>query len=290
MKRITPRGARAALSAAVAAAAGLSLAGCGARVVASFNTETAVVTFTVGGSVSGLSGSGLTLQNNGGDTLAIGANGAFTFPTTLITGNSYNVSVLTQPSAPNQTCAVTHGSGIVSGGNITGIQVVCADKDSPLDTIGGFASGVLGSGLVLQDNGGDELVVPSTGSFTFATALPAGMPYNVTVLSPPINPYQNCVVAAGSGTTGGDNVTNVSVSCQTNPNPAYTIGGTVTGISGASPLVLQDNGRDNLTLSADGPFQFSLPIPSGSSYNVTALSASGQQSQTCAFTDASGIV
>jgi hypothetical protein len=35
-------------------------------------------TFTVGGTVSGLAGSGLVLRNNGGDDLAIGANGSGT--------------------------------------------------------------------------------------------------------------------------------------------------------------------------------------------------------------------
>jgi hypothetical protein len=35
----------------------------------------------------------------------------------------------------------------------------------------------------------------------------------------------------------------------------FTIGGTVTGLSG-SGLVLQDNGADNLTITASGPFVF----------------------------------
>ncbi len=58
--------------------------------------------------------------------------------------------------------------------------------------------------------------------------------------------------------------TNVSASCKTNVNPTYTIGGTISGIVGGS-ILLEDNGRDNLTLSNNGPFIFKIPIPSGSS-------------------------
>jgi large repetitive protein len=198
--------------------------------------------------------------------------------------------VLTQPSAPNQTCVVTNGSGIVGTANISSATVVCTTKTSALDTIGGYAAGVLGSGLVLQDNGGDNLAIAADGSFTFPTALPSGTPYSVSVWSPPMNPYQNCIVTQGAGTTGGDNITNVSVSCKTNANPAYTIGGTATGVTGAGAIVLQNNGRDNLTVSTNGPFQFAIPIPSGSSYNVTSLNTTGSQSETCAITNASGTV
>jgi 6-phosphogluconolactonase len=39
--------------------------------------------YTVGGSISGLSGSGLVLQDNHGDSLAVSGNGSFTFSTAL---------------------------------------------------------------------------------------------------------------------------------------------------------------------------------------------------------------
>jgi hypothetical protein len=248
------------------------------------------IQFTVGGTVTGLTGSGLILQNNGGDNLAVTAAGTFSFATPLIPGDSYSVSVLNQPGTPNQNCVVTNASGTIANADVTSIGVACTDKTTTTDTIGGLAQGLLGSGLVLQNNGGDNLTVAANGAFTFATPLPAGAAYAVSVLSPPVNPYQDCVIANGAGTTGGTNVTNIAVSCTTNANPAYTIGGTVSGVTGAGTVVLQDNGRDNLTLTADGPFQFATAIPSGSTYNVTALTVSGQQSQTCALTNGSGTV
>src|SRR5215470_10217982 len=59
---------------------------------------------TVGGSVSGLLGSGLVLQNKGGDNLAIRGNGPFTFATTI--EGQYIVTVLVQPMGPAQTCTI----------------------------------------------------------------------------------------------------------------------------------------------------------------------------------------
>jgi hypothetical protein len=269
----------------------LSLAACTGG-VGGTDTSAGVTAsdFTVGGTVAGLSGSNLILQNDGGDNLPIAADGSFTFATALIRGDSYSVTVLSEPTSPTQTCVVTNGSGTIGSANVTGVSVVCADKTTTTDTIGGTAVGVLGSGLVLQDNLGDNLAIPSNGPFTFATALPSGAAYSISVLSPPVSPYQDCAIANATGTTGSSDITNIAVSCKSNANPAYTIGGSVSGITGVGSLVLQDNGRDNLTVSADGPFQFAIPIPSGSTYNVTSLQVNGQQSQTCTFTNASGTV
>ena len=67
--------------------------------------------FTVGGKVTGLSGTGLVLQNNDTDNLTISADGAFTFATQLASGMAYAVTILTQPAG--QICSVTSGSGAV---------------------------------------------------------------------------------------------------------------------------------------------------------------------------------
>ncbi|HSY28582.1 MAG TPA: hypothetical protein VK832_13830, partial [Burkholderiaceae bacterium] len=50
-----------------------------------------------------------------------------------------------------------------------------------------------------------------------------------------------------------------------------TIGGTVTGLSGNSNFVLQDNGGDNLTVSSNGTFTFATQIEAGSTYDVAVL-------------------
>jgi len=82
---------------------------------------------TIGGTVTGLEGSGLVLQNNESDDEPIAADGEFTFDTPLTPGTSYNVSVKTQPSDPGQTCSVDNGSGLVPTEDVTNVSVTCGE-------------------------------------------------------------------------------------------------------------------------------------------------------------------
>lgn len=84
--------------------------------------------YTVGGTVSALSGN-LVLQNNAGDDLTVGANGSFTFATSLADLSPYRVTVSTQPSG--QSCSVSNGSGTISGTNVTNVGVDCVDDAVP---------------------------------------------------------------------------------------------------------------------------------------------------------------
>jgi hypothetical protein len=85
---------------------------------------------TIGGTVSGLAGSGLTLQLNGesglvAEPLPVAANGTFTFSSLLDNGADYTVTVSAQPTATSETCAVSNGNGMVSGGNVSNVLVTC---------------------------------------------------------------------------------------------------------------------------------------------------------------------
>jgi len=213
--------------------------------------------YTIGGTVSGLSGT-VVLQDNSGDDRTISANGSFVFATPITNGGTYSVSVLTQPAS--QTCSVSTGSGTVSGSNVTNVSVVCSNFTY---NVGGTVSGLSGT-VVLQDNGGDNRTISSNGAFTFATQVADGSPYSVTVLTQPTG--QSCSVSSGSGTISGAAVTTVSVTCATN---TYTIGGTVTGLSGN--LVLQDNAGDDLPLAVNGSFSFATAIAYGNTYSVSIL-------------------
>jgi hypothetical protein len=80
----------------------------------------------VGGTVSGLLGTGLVLQNNAADDLVVTADqNTFKFPTRLPEGSSFTVTILSQPTNPAQTCEVLNGNSIVSVDNITDVQVKC---------------------------------------------------------------------------------------------------------------------------------------------------------------------
>ena len=170
--------------------------------------------YTVGGTISGLAGSGLVLQDNGGDNLAVNSGGSFTFAHAITAGSAYSVTVFTQPTNPSQSCVVTSPSGMVSG-NVTNVSVMCTTNSY---SIGGTLTSLVGSGgLVLQDNGGDNLAVNSNGTFLFATPVTSGSAYSVTVSVQPSS-GQTCTVSNGSGTATSMNVTNVNVGC--GPPPA----------------------------------------------------------------------
>jgi hypothetical protein len=238
-------------------------------------------TLTIGGTVTGLTGTGLVLQDNGGDSLAITANGAFTFKTALASGSAYVVTVSTQPTGPTQVCTVTSGSGNATA-NVTSVQVSC---QTPNRTIGGMVTGVKGMGLVLQNNGGDNLAITKDGPFTFATPLLNNAAYNVTVKTQPSTPTQNCTVSNGTGMASA-NVTNVNVVC---PTPTFSIGGQVVGLLGnGGGMELQDNGGDNLTVTGNGAFTFATPITFGGAYNVTIFIQPTSQTQICLVAGAAG--
>ena len=159
------------------------------------------------------------------------------------------------------------------------MAVTCANTATY--SVGGSVSGLAGT-VVLQDNGGDNLSVSANGPFTFGTALAGGAAYSVTVKSNP--PGQTCTVANGSGTVAAANITNVAVSC-TN-NPTYSVGGSVSGLAGT--VVLQDNGGDNLSLSANGPFTFGTALAGGAAYSVTVQT--NPPGQTCTVSSGSGTI
>ncbi len=234
--------------------------------------------YNVGGTLTGLVGT-VVLENNGGDDLSLTSNGAFTFANGLADGAAYDVTVAGQPSG--QSCSVAHGSGAIAGANVSDIVVTCIDNSTPTYTVGGSVSGLSGT-LLLHNNGGDDLSLTANGAFTFATALADNAAYSVTVASQPNG--QSCIVTNGTGKIAGANVSNVAVTCIDNNVPTHTLGGTLSGLSGT--VVLQNNGGDDLTLTADGAFAFATAVPEGAPYTVTV--ASPPTNQACAIDAGSG--
>ena len=81
--------------------------------------------YTVSGAVDGMVGSGMVLQNNGGDDLSVSALGSFAFKTPLTDGSTYDIKVKTQPTHPSQTCSVSNGSGTINGAPVSNVVVSC---------------------------------------------------------------------------------------------------------------------------------------------------------------------
>jgi hypothetical protein len=127
-------------------------AGCGGGAGGGGSSGGGNSSVSVGGTVSGLAGSGLTLGDNGGDGLAVTANGSFAFATPVATGAGYSVSVLTQPTNPAQNCSVSNGAGVAGGSNVTSVRVDCA-------TITRYAVFRLGATDVAWDTHSSQLVV-----------------------------------------------------------------------------------------------------------------------------------
>lgn len=234
--------------------------------------------FSVSGQVSGLVG---TVElNQGDDFITISTNGPFTFPTFLFDGQNYEVTVQSEPA--NQSCTpVINSDGTINGANVTNVQVNCMTSDF---SIGGTVNGLTGGTLVLQNNGGDNRSITVNGAFTFATLLPQGAPYFVSVLTQPAG--QTCSLAARSGTVGNANVNNIVVTCSPAP-AAQTVGGTVAGFV-AGPLVLQNNFGDNLSIVGNGPFTFATPVADGASYFISVLTQPPLQN--CILTNVFGTI
>jgi DNA-binding beta-propeller fold protein YncE len=100
-------------------------------------------TFTIGGTISGLTETGLTLNDNGGDTLTVAPGAtAFTFATALASGASYDVAVATQPLGEN--CTATANTGTASA-NVTSVAIACADSGVAVATLAGSPPGAGGT-------------------------------------------------------------------------------------------------------------------------------------------------
>lgn len=85
----------------------------------------AVATYSVGGSITGLTAGGLVLEDNGSDDLAVAGNSSvFTFPTQLLSGANYVVTVKTQPAG--LTCSVSPNTPQPINSNVSTVAVTCS--------------------------------------------------------------------------------------------------------------------------------------------------------------------
>lgn len=182
-------------------------------------TSAPAPTYTLGGTVSGLTGTLVLAQ--GAQTVTVSAVGSYAFTQPLASGAAYAVTVQTQPAG--QTCMLANANGTMGSADITNVDVTCA---SAAYNIGGTLSGLSpgpGVALVLQDNGGDDLTLSVDGAFTFARQVVSGAPYDVTVAGQPSG--QTCSVSNGSGIVGSGDITSVQVLCSALQTVSFTTPG-----------------------------------------------------------------
>src|ERR1700752_1994127 len=138
-------------------------------------------------------------------------------------------------------------TGTVSIASFLALLVGCggASNSPPVTyTIGAQVSGLSGSGLILQLSTGGTLPVTANGLSTFATRLPGGTAYQLSVKTQPSSPRQICSVTSGSGVIAASKVT-VAITCQTVLTTLYSFG--TSGSSDAtSPEALVQGPDGNL--------------------------------------------
>lgn len=166
--------------------------------------------FNVGGTVSGLSGSGLVLQLNGQHDLNVSGSGKFSFPIKLNKGTPYNVTVKSSPTTPiRQTCTASQNSGNIAAAAVNNIAVTCVTNTY---AVGGKVIGVAGKGLGLELNGTYDVVIVKNGNFVFPDVrLPDGSDYSVAIKSTPRR--QQCTIKPVNTAPDNDTINIVEVSC-----------------------------------------------------------------------------
>ena len=161
----------------------------------------------IGGSITGLTSTGLVLGNNGSTVSPAPTDKTFVFPAQVAIRAPYAVTIVTQP--PRQNCEVFNGAGLAGAAPVTIVSVICRSNTF---TVGGTVSGLTGGSVVLT-NGSDQVTVAAgTASFTFPTPVIDQAAYGVAVLTQPGG--QTCTVANNSAFIDNANVTNVAVTCR----------------------------------------------------------------------------
>ena len=243
-------------------------------------------THAISGTISGYDGSGLVL-NNGATTVAVAASSTtFAFESEFDEGSTYDVQVQTQPSSPTQTCVSTTNTGTLAA-DVTNVAITCTTNTYPITVT---VMGLEGTGLVLRNNGGDDLAVvppitPGSAMATFSAEIASGEDFDVSVLTNPSGPPQTCAVVGGMGTVVAGEITSVVVNCST----LYTVSGTVSGLLG-SGFVLLDTEGDDIAINMNGTFAVADMFLSGASYAVTVGTNPSSPAQTCVVTDGAGTI
>jgi 6-phosphogluconolactonase (cycloisomerase 2 family) len=181
-------------------------------------------THTIGGTASGLAGSGLALQNGLGGvvTLAAGAT-TFTF-SALPEGTSYQVTVRQQPGAPGQTCTVSNGAGTVGTEDVTTIAVTCVKTTDKF----AYVTNPVNQSISIYSIGASGVPAPVSAAFAMTGSAPSGMVFEPS--------KRFAYVANGATAT-------LSVLAVNDNNGALTLAATVPTVNGVFELAMDPVGR-----------------------------------------------
>jgi len=235
------------------------------------NIHAQAATYTVGGSISNLTGSGLVLRldaqagciASGNISSVTNSPAAGGSEQCLITATSYccsesssNAHVTTNPDG-------TFDCTVICGAVINSVPIP------------GFGSSVPQAGPPLT-----QTVSPAANatSYTFGTPVSDASPYTVSIDTQPSNPAQVCTLVNATGTVSGANVTNANVSCTT---VTHTVTATAGANGTASPpsQSINDGSTATVTLTPSAGFKASASGCGGSlgsdglTYTTAAITA-----------------
>ena len=202
--------------------------------------------------------------------------GSFSFVEQAYTGESFEAAVEAHPRSPTQFCTMTNGTGQVENSNIEDISITCEGAYRVITNL----SGLSGTGLVLNSTSGDSVSVSASGAIEMPTPYILSDPYEVSITSNPIEPWQTCTFTGGATTVSGYNssendLTIADITCTTNQ---YAVTASLSGLVN-SGLHLTLNGTD-VEITA-GSTSYTLgQVSSGSEYTVAlASNPVGQECQ-----------
>jgi len=201
--------------------------------------------------VSGLTGSGLVLTDNGTDSLSVSASGSFVFATKVNVGSAFSIQVQSQPAQPNQTCVVVNGTGTASAADVTDIAVSCTNNPATLSLFAGNLGGAgnqNGTGAsasfgelfgVAVDPAGDIYVADNFNGIRKVT--PAGV----------VTTFVGLSMASGNLSQGLETVGQLAVDASGNLYVAAASDDTIRKVTPAG-VVTTLAGTSGVTGSADG--------------------------------------
>jgi 6-phosphogluconolactonase (cycloisomerase 2 family) len=185
----------------------------------------------------------LVLQDNGGNDLAVAANGNFVFSVPVASGSAYAVTIKTQPTSPSQTCVLANAAGTVGGAIVANVAVTCTIKP------GRFAYG----------SGHTAIYCYAVNAVTGALAALAGSPCDTGILTGvAVDPSGRFAYA----TLGASNEVR-----------AYTINGSTGFLSAISGSQLNGGGSDPVDIVVDPSGQFVYMANYGGSISAFTINS-----------------
>ena len=241
-------------------------------------TINCVNSFTVGGMVSGLTGS-LSIQNNAGNSLSISANGVYVFTQTLTSNEIYNVQINQNPIG--QICSITNATGQITNADITNADILCTVDSITVSLSGSYQAAPL---IHVDSDINDPLAEPNISNDTLATS--QSIPNFSTV--------HGFLSFAGTGRTGdrfentADVIDQYNVVLQQNQVLRLTIANFAVGgiFQGDLDLLLMDAVGTLVAVSNTVDELEMITVPVDGEYNIVVQAVSGSTKYTLSLDNA----